>query len=83
MNNGIILKKYEKAEFLTPLQDNLIKILNEEGPITRRSLVKLLETPRTTIYDNLAKLEKRKVVERTLRNNGKRGRPIVLWKLKD
>lgn len=36
---------------------------------------------RTTIYDNLLKLEKRKVVKKFTKNNGKRGRPIVLWTL--
>ena len=66
---------------LTPIQNNLIKTLNEVGPLTRRELVKKLNTPRTTIYDNLLKLQKRKVIEKFTRNNGKRGRPLVLWKL--
>ena len=67
---------------LTPIQNNLIKTLNEVGPLTRRELVKKLNTPRTTIYDNLLKLQKRKVIEKFTRNNGKRGRPLVVWKLK-
>lgn len=66
---------------LTPIQNNLIKTLNEGGPLTRRELVKKLNTPRTTIYDNLLKLQKRKVIEKFTRNNGKRGRPLVVWKL--
>lgn len=37
---------------------------------------------RTTIYDNLAKLEKRKLVEKFSRSNGKRGRPLIFWKCK-
>lgn len=37
---------------------------------------------RTTLYDNLEKLEKRKLVERFSRSNGKRGRPPVHWKIK-
>ena len=36
---------------------------------------------RTTIYNNLLKLKKRKVVKKFTKNNGKRGRPLVLWKL--
>ena len=36
---------------------------------------------RTTIYDNLLKLQKREIVEKFKRSNGKRGRPIVLWRL--
>ena len=67
---------------LTPIQNNLIKTLNEVGPLTRRELVRKLNTPRTTIYDNLLKLQKRKVIEKFTRNNGKRGRPLVVWKLK-
>jgi len=37
---------------------------------------------RTTIYDNLEKMEKRKLVERFSRSNGKSGRPLVYWKIK-
>ena len=38
---------------------------------------------RTTIYDNLIKLQKRKVIEKFTRNDGSRGRPRVFWKLID
>ena len=73
----------DNKNFLTPTQNNLLKILEESGPLTRRDLVKHLSTPRTTIYDNLIKLHKRKLVEKFTRNNGKRGRPLVLWRLND
>jgi len=81
-----MLKSWNIAEFLsdgllTPIQMNLIKTLGNQGPITRRELVIQLKTPRTTIYDNLLKLQKRKVVEKFTRNNGTRGRPLVHWKL--
>jgi len=36
---------------------------------------------RTTIYDNLLKLEKKGKIERFDINNGKRGRSITMWKL--
>ena len=36
---------------------------------------------RTTIFDNLVKLQKRKLVEKFSMNNGKRGRPLVYWKI--
>ena len=78
LENNNILK-----EFLTPLQHHLIKSLQNSGPSTRKDLVKLLNTPRTTIYDNLLKLQKRKIIEKFTRNNGKRGRPLVFWKLKN
>ncbi|MFX0059885.1 MAG: helix-turn-helix domain-containing protein [Candidatus Heimdallarchaeota archaeon] len=80
--NLIIEDKFESKEFLTPLQHNLIKTLQSNGPITRRELVKYLNIPRTTIYDNLLKLQKRKIIEKFTRNNGKRGRPLVFWKIK-
>lgn len=70
-------------EFLSPLQYNLIKTLKTLGPLTRKDLVKELKTPRTTIYDNLIKLQKRKRIEKFSRNNGTRGRPRVFWKMRD
>jgi len=76
-------KNLTTKEFLTPLQNNLVKSLQRTGPTTRRDLVKLLNTPRTTIYDNLLKLQKRKIIEKITRNNGQRGRPLVFWKLKE
>ncbi|TFF89053.1 MAG: hypothetical protein EU548_08130 [Promethearchaeota archaeon] len=83
MANESIFKKTDEIEqFLSPIQNTLIKTLEMEGPLSRRDLVKKLETPRTTIYDNLLKLQKRKVVEKFSRNNGKRGRPRVFWKIK-
>ncbi|MFW9970126.1 MAG: hypothetical protein ACFFDF_07995 [Candidatus Odinarchaeota archaeon] len=68
--------------YLSPIQYNLLKTLSEIGSSTRRDLVKKLQTPRTTIYDNLVKLQKRKLVEKFSRSNGKRGAPLVFWKLK-
>lgn len=72
---------FDPKEFLTPIQNNLIKLLQKDGPLTRRDLVKQTETPRTTIYDNLIKLQGRKVVEKFTKNNGKRGRPLVFYKI--
>lgn len=82
-NENFIKEMVDSKEYLTPIQFNLIKVLNNNGPLTRRDLVDQLRTPRTTIYDNLIKLQKRKMVEKFTRNDGKRGRPLVLWKIKD
>jgi predicted ArsR family transcriptional regulator len=83
MANNISMKNYlESKEFLSPIQNNLIKTLKNVGPLTRRDLVKQLQTPRTTIYDNLIKLQERKVIEKFTRNDRKRGRPLVFWKVK-
>ena len=70
----------ETNDFLSPIQFNLIKTLKDEGPLTRRDLVNELKIPRTTIYDNLVKLQKRKLIEKFSRNDGKRGRPLIFWK---
>jgi predicted ArsR family transcriptional regulator len=83
MANETIIEKFsESKEFLSPIQYNLLKTLDVVGPSTRRDLVKQLNTPRTTIYDNLVKLQKRKLIEKFTRTDGKRGRPLVFWALK-
>ena len=84
MADRIIVKDEIKTkEYLTPIQYNLMKKLEVHGPTTRRELVKSLNSPRTTIYDNLLKLQKRELIEKFTRNNGMRGRPLVFWKLKE
>jgi predicted ArsR family transcriptional regulator len=82
MGTNILLENYSiRKDVLSPIQNNLIKILQQSGAMTRKDLVGQLHTARTTIYDNLVKLQKRKVVEKFTRNNGNRGRPRVFWKL--
>jgi len=79
--NRILIKEFDELnELLTPIQNNLIKLLKEIGPLTRKDLVNQLNTARTTIYDNLIKLQKRRLVEKFIRIDGKRGRPLVYWK---
>lgn len=82
-NNIAIKNQINSKEYLTPIQYNLIKKLQTIGPSTRRDLVKVLNSPRTTIYDNLLKLQKRKLIEKFTRTNGMRGRPLVFWRLKE
>jgi len=81
-NKSIIEQFSSSKDYISPIQLNLIKILEKEGPLTRKELVNELKTARTTIYDNLIKLQKQKMIEKFTRNDGKRGRPLVLWKLK-
>ena len=83
LGKDLIEEISEKREIFSPTQNNLIKTLEHKGPLTRRDLVKLLSTPRTTIFDNLLKLQKRKFVEKFSRNNGQRGRPLIFWKIKE
>ena len=73
---------FNSSKLLSSIQQILLKLLQQKGPLTRRELVLQLNTPRTTIYDNLINLQKRKVIEKFTRNNGSRGRPLVYWKLK-
>ena len=82
MANTITIDKfYQPDDVLTPIQCQLIKFLESNGPSMRKELVKGLDTPRTTVYDNLLKLQKRKLIEKFTRNNGLRGRPIVKWRM--
>ena len=84
MANESVLKNFYYSERLvSPIQQNLIKILRTQGPLTRRELVSQLSRPRTTIFDNLLKLQKIKIVEKFSRNSGTRGRPLTYWKIKE
>ena len=82
MANNAKLDQIQELEWLiTPIQNTILKTLDAKGPLTRRDLVKFLGTARTTIYDNLLKLQKEKLVEKFTRNDGNRGRPLVFWKI--
>jgi len=76
-----IERMFDEKEFITPLQSRIISILQNYGSLPRRDIVKLTNTPRTTVYDNLVKLHKLRIIEKFSRNNGKRGRPLIFWKL--
>ena len=64
---------------MTLIQQHIFEELSHGKSLTRRDLVKNLDKPRTTIYDNLLKLQNKKLVMKFSRNNGGRGRPVVLW----
>lgn len=61
----------------------IINMLTTLDPLTRRDFVETLELPRTTVYDHLHRLEKSGEVTRFTKNNGKRGRPLVFWKIEN
>lgn len=52
------------------------------GGANRDEICDMTSMPRTTVYDNLVKLEKMKFVEKYSKSNGMRGRPIVYWRAK-
>jgi len=69
----------EELDYITPIQANLFEELSKGISLTRDDFVEILNRARTTIYDNLKKLETRKLVRRFKRGNGLRGRPITFW----
>jgi len=81
-NTNMIEQFSASREYLSPIQYNILKILEKNGPLIRKELVSELKTARTTIYDNLKKLLNMKRVEKFTRNDGKVGRSVVVWKLK-
>ena len=79
--SSISSNRLNLRETASPLQHNIISELHKSGPLTRKELVGKLNKARTTIYDNLLKLQKINVVTKFARNNGERGRPTIYWKL--
>lgn len=75
------LSKFEDGMMFSPLQLNLINILEKDGPQCRTDLVKRLAEPRTTIYDNLSRLQNHNIVRKFSRPTNSRGRPLVFFKL--
>nr|BDI55172.1 MAG: DNA-binding protein, wHTH [uncultured archaeon] len=64
---------------MTPIQLTIFTELTYGKFLTRKDLVAILKTPRTTIYDNLLKLKNNKLVGKFSKQNGIRGRPVVYW----
>ncbi|NHJ87142.1 MAG: TrmB family transcriptional regulator [Asgard group archaeon] len=65
-----------------PIEEFLVKILKDKGPITRSKLASLTNIPRTTLYDILAKLISKGKVEKKPVRTKKRGRPKILFLIK-
>ena len=91
-DKSIVQGNIDMKELLTPIQEKIIDLLKKAGPMTREEICEsfgykkyhqsqVFHHKRTTIYDNLLKLQRRKVVEKFTHNNGKKGRSVVLWKL--
>jgi len=66
-----------------PIEEFLINILNKQGPIARSELASLTKIPRTTLYDVLARLISKGLVEKKPVHIQKRGRPKVLFYVKN
>ncbi len=66
---------------MNPIQFRLLKTLCECGALTRKELCKKLNTPWTTTFDNLERLEKKEYVKRFSKETGRKGRPPVFWEI--
>jgi predicted transcriptional regulator len=75
------LSKFEDGLMFSPLQITLMNTLEKEGPLTRKDLVIKVDSPRTTIYDNLARLQNHNLIRKFSRPTNSRGRPLVFFKL--
>ena len=75
----------EKSKSISPIEERLISILKDGGPLTRDQLVKKMDIPRTTIYDGLKKLIMRNEVKKYpfYQTERSRGRPQVLFSILD
>lgn len=76
-----MMEKMSLGEWASPTQHNIIIELFRNGSMNREQLVNSLKKPRTTIFDNLNRLQKRNIVSKFAKNNGVRGRPQIFWKL--
>ena len=65
----------------TELDSLLIDILSKYGPLTRGELVELTKIPRSTMYDNLARLISLERVIKESVPRSTRGRPKVVFRL--
>ena len=77
------LADFEDGMMFSPLQKELMELLEDKGPMTRHDMVKTTGKPRTTIYDNLMRLQKYNLVKKFPRPRNTRGRPSVFFKLVD
>jgi predicted transcriptional regulator len=75
------LMKYENGEIFSPLQKELIATLEKNGPMTRADLVNSVDSPRTTVYDNLMRLQNFNLIKKFSRPTNSRGRPLVFFKI--
>jgi len=63
------------------LQLELIKLLEKNGPMTRRDLAQAVHYPWSTVYDNLMRLSHFNMVKKFSRPTNSCGRPLVFFKL--
>lgn len=67
---------------ISDLDQNVLKVLGEKGPITRSQLVKVTGIPRSTLYDSLFRLILKGLVKKYPdQSHTSRGRPKVFFEV--
>ena len=61
------------------LEEKLLEILREKGPMTRKELMEITGMPLTTLYVKLVKLSLKGKVRRKTVKSSHRGRPKTYW----
>lgn len=61
------------------LEEKLLEILRERGPMTRKELMEITGMPLTTLYVKLVKLSLKGKVRRKTVKSSHRGRPKTYW----
>jgi len=61
------------------IEEKIINVLIEKGPLTRSEICRLLDLPRTTVYDYLMRLSLKGKVTRFEELRKTKGRPRVFW----
>ena len=81
-------RKPTKTVSLSETQNRLLSVLlqaknNDKIGLTRDMLTEILHLARTTIFDNLKILRKLRIVDKKKIHKEGRGRPPILWFVKD
>jgi len=72
--------EFNDETFFSPIQTAILAILQKNGPMTRAELVKSINQPRSTIYDNLMRLMSHNLVTKYSLPTGGQGHPPVFFR---
>jgi predicted transcriptional regulator len=72
--------EFDDGTFFSPMQKQILDLLDQNGAMSRKDLVKKMNKPRTTIYDNLMGLMHHNLITKFSQGLNLSGRPIVYFK---
>ncbi len=75
--------EFLEVEKLSQLQNDLIKTLTKNGPMTRMQIVNTLNRAKTTVHNNLSALINMEKIKKFSQQLNSTGRPVVFFKIKD